>query len=301
MTKGFTLPIIDDFNGDGRDELIIEIGQEINFENGEPGWKQSFVYTDGIKTFQFQNLENEKLYETNIYKIPVDNGCHLAVNSKWRDTELNNIVYYASIYSFDGENEKRLFEESSCRFSNPRKNRIDIRLYDIYTDNIDEEDMCRISLFWRDSKYNYFGLYDGISSDYSDASIMPRKDPVSEWKGTDVKEVVGSYGIHLYFPSFWFESRNVTASYFGDGGSLYFDNNYSDFLVETICLHDEFMYEQMKELNNPYVYELGEMYNGHIIITLPHYNTEVDYNDPDNYLTDYEKYRDIIADTAWVE
>ncbi len=296
-------PIIEDFNGDGKEELVIETGREKYYDEGRKScWVQSFVYTDGENTYQFDNwYEGDVLYDTKVFLIPVDKGYHFAVNTRWRNSILQGSISVASIYELKTNGADFLTGVGFCSLSNPQKNKIDIVFHE--QDTPGEIEACRGSLFLRNGRYYAVGAFDGISNDYHNASIPPKLDPVDQWKGVDTKEIIGAYGIHFYVPSSW---PGVYSDITGPEMIIYTNERCDKWIASTSCYHYEGSEAPFDWGEGQYVYSIGNVGDDHYFLCLPWNREDVeaagyDWDFAENYLPDYNEYRERIANTAWVE
>ena len=193
-------PIVADFNGDGRDEMVCEFGRE-DTVNGIDMWMQYYVYTDGVNTYKFGETEEGHLYKTVTYLIPVDGGYHFATTSEWRSTVLGGHICSGGIYELGLSGAKEHFNKFFCKLTNPQEKKIDIIYYEEPVPGSVEDGMG--TLYWNGNTYSEYLVKNGITSDYSNAKIKPSRRPETVWQGVSVKEITAMHGIHFYIPSYW--------------------------------------------------------------------------------------------------
>ncbi len=122
-------PIVADFNGDGKKEMIMESGCQTQ-SNGFDLWKQYFIYTDGTHTYQFDGVECQFLWESDYMLIPVEGGKHFAVTSNCRSQALDGQLYISAIYGLGETSATTYYFEEFSQLRNPKEGSIEVFFYE---------------------------------------------------------------------------------------------------------------------------------------------------------------------------
>ena len=111
-------PIVADFDGDGREEMVCQAGA-IDNSDGRDFWKMYFIYTDGENTYSFGEIREAFLYKVHPYLIPVGNGFHFAACSEWRNYIIDGYICYSEIYGLTPYGDEEYMNAPFCEISNP--------------------------------------------------------------------------------------------------------------------------------------------------------------------------------------
>ncbi len=122
-------PIVADFNGDGKKEMIMESGCQTQ-SNGFDLWKQYFIYTDGTHTYQFDGVECQFLWESDYMLIPVEGGKHFAVTSNCRSQALDGQLYISAIYGLGETSATTYYFEEFSQLRDPKEGSIGVSFYE---------------------------------------------------------------------------------------------------------------------------------------------------------------------------
>jgi hypothetical protein len=133
--------IIEDFNGDGKKEMIIELREN---DGEEEHYKQHFIYTNGTNTYRFGSLSTmvggeivgapDGIYidEVKTFLIETDNGeKHFAFTTSWVSPFVGKAPYYTSgIYKLDSTEAKLYLLNGYLSLDNAGKGSIEVTYYD---------------------------------------------------------------------------------------------------------------------------------------------------------------------------
>ena len=123
------VPFIADFNGDGRNEMILQ-GSEDSTES-ERIWSLFYWYTDGENTYKFGNMNlSGWLYTTEYSVIPTANGLDLVVNLGWHPMAFGGYMNSAYIYRFTADGAIEMFNRECCRLEEPQYESIRVINYE---------------------------------------------------------------------------------------------------------------------------------------------------------------------------
>lgn len=290
--------IIEDFTGDGIQDIIAEAGRSENDQ-----WTQYYIFSDGTNSYRFGEYTNSIHYETNIYALPVGKYKHFVTSNKWRAKALNGEMSHAAIYKIGTEIAIPLFDKEFCAITGIDDSRsIAFVSYHKEADP-GENEIDRGILHVTDDKIEPFYNINGISMNYNNATVKPKSDPQNTWRGTEVQEVTANYGIHFYVPADWsIYSELSDDNIDGLDFSAIDDKGRSGWIISTSCYKYEGNSEPFDWGEGQWVFRIGNSGNEHyyICVAAGIEDDEPQYN-PDYYFPELKKYTEKIGETAWVE